>query len=214
MRVATLYIGVLLESGLKDVWLTVLSSMLALILGSLGAIGRLYGGKIIGGIIYWYVELIRGLPPILQLFLIFFGLSQFGIDMSPLSAAIIWLVAYGTGYTVEVFRAGMMDVSEGQYEAATALGLDASTTLRKIILPQAFAAMLPNLTTIIVLQLKNTTLLYLIGYADMMYQARLGADATSQPGPLYIIVALEYLILSAGISRIGNSMEKRAAAYR
>lgn len=214
MRVATLYIGVLLESGLKDVWLTVLSSMLALILGSLGAIGRLYGGKIIGGIIYWYVELIRGLPPILQLFLIFFGLSQFGIDMSPLSAAIIWLVAYGTGYTVEVFRAGMMDVSEGQYEAATALGLDANTTLRKIILPQAFAAMLPNLTTIIVLQLKNTTLLYLIGYADMMYQARLGADATSQPGPLYIIVALEYLILSAGISRIGNSMEKRAAAYR
>ena len=137
MHVVTLYVGVLLESGLKDVWLTVLSSILALVLGSLGAIGRLYGGKVIGGIIYWYVELIRGVPPILQLFLIFFGLSQFGIDLSPMSAAIIWLVAYGTGYTVEVFRAGMMDVSEGQYEASAALGLDHKTTLGKIILPQA-----------------------------------------------------------------------------
>ena len=214
MHVVILYLGVLLQGGMRDVELTVVSSILALMLGALGAIGRLYGGRIIGGAIYWYVELIRGLPPILQLFVLFFGLSQFGIDLNPLSAAIIWLVAYGAGYAVEVFRAGIMDVAEGQHEAATALGLDRKITMRKIIIPQAFVAMLPNLTTLIVLQLKNTTLLYLIGYADMMYQARLGADATAQPGPLYVVVAIEYLVLSAIISRIGNSMEKRAAAYR
>lgn len=214
MHVVILYLGVLLQGGMRDVELTVVSSILALMLGALGAIGRLYGGRIIGGAIYWYVELIRGLPPILQLFVLFFGLSQFGIDLNPLSAAIIWLVAYGAGYAVEVFRAGIMDVAEGQHEAATALGLDRKTTMRKIIIPQAFVAMLPNLTTLIVLQLKNTTLLYLIGYADMMYQARLGADATAQPGPLYVVVAIEYLVLSAIISRIGSSMEKRAAAYR
>ena len=74
--------------------------------------------------------------------------------------------------------------------------------------------MLPNLTSFMVLQLKNTTMLYLIGYADVMYQARLGADATEQPGPIYIMVALEYLILSVGIARIGSRMEKRVAAYR
>ncbi|PSR32487.1 MAG: hypothetical protein C7B46_14040 [Sulfobacillus benefaciens] len=214
MHVVILYLGVLLQGGMRDVELTVVSSILALMLGALGAIGRLYGGRIIGGAIYWYVELIRGLPPILQLFVLFFGLSQFGIDLNPLSAAIIWLVAYGAGYAVEVFRAGIMDVAEGQHEAATALGLDRKITMRKIIIPQAFVAMLPNLTTLIVLQLKNTTLLYLIGYADMMYQARLGADATAQPGPLYVVVAIEYLVLSAIISRIGSSMEKRAAAYR
>ena len=214
MHVVILYLGVLLQGGMRDVELTIVSSILALMLGALGAIGRLYGGRIIGGAIYWYVELIRGLPPILQLFVLFFGLSQFGIDLNPLSAAIIWLVAYGAGYAVEVFRAGIMDVAEGQHEAATALGLDRKITMRKIIIPQAFVAMLPNLTTLIVLQLKNTTLLYLIGYADMMYQARLGADATAQPGPLYVVVAIEYLVLSAIISRIGSSMEKRAAAYR
>jgi His/Glu/Gln/Arg/opine family amino acid ABC transporter permease subunit len=64
----------------------------------------------------WYVELIRGLPAILQLFIIFFGFTQIGINFSPLQAAIIWLVAYGTGYAVEIFRSGIMDVAQGQRE--------------------------------------------------------------------------------------------------
>lgn len=214
MHIVVLYTGVLLKGALKDIVLTVVSSIAALILGALGAIGRLYGGRIVGGVIYWYVELIRGLPAILQLFILYFGLSQFGIDLNPLSAAIIWLVAYGTGYAVEIFRAGIVDVAEGQHEAAKALGISRFTTLRKVIIPQAFVSMMPNLTSFLVLQLKNTTMLYLVGYADIMYQARLGADATAQPGPLYLMVALEYLVISAAIARIGGRVEKRVAAYR
>jgi ABC-type amino acid transport system permease subunit len=74
--------------------------------------------------------------------------------------------------------------------------------------------MLPALMNFIVLQLKNTTLLFLVGYADTMAQARLGADALDNPGPLYLMAAAVYLVLALVIGIIGNQMEKRAAAYR
>ncbi|MDA8194924.1 MAG: amino acid ABC transporter permease [Thermaerobacter sp.] len=214
MHVASLYASAIASGALKDVGLTIVSSLIALLLGIAGALARLYGGSVIGGLVYWYVELIRGLPAILQLFIIFFGLTQFGIDLSPVAASVLWLVAYGTGYAVEIFRAGIMEVPTGQREAADALGLSSLKILQKIIVPQAWVGMLPNLTSFLVLQLKNTTLLYLVGYADIMYQARLGADATEQPGILYLMAALAYLVIALVIAVAGLRMERRAALYR
>ncbi|MCL6453998.1 MAG: ABC transporter permease subunit [Alicyclobacillus sp.] len=107
-----------------------------------------------------------------------------------------------------------MDVPLGQREAATALGLGRWLALRKVIVPQAFALMLPAITSFVVLQLKNTTLLYLVGYADIMYEARLGKDATSAPGVMYLMAAVLYLVMSLVIGRLGDRAERRAAAYR
>ncbi|KPV43093.1 amino acid ABC transporter permease [Alicyclobacillus ferrooxydans] len=214
MHIVGLYISPIAIGALKDLILTILSTLLSFVLGILFAAGRLYGHPVIKLVIGWYVEIIRGLPAILQLFIIFFGLTQIGINLSPLTAGLIWLVAYGTGYAVEIFRSGIMDVAQGQREAASALGLGRWITMRKVIVPQAFALMLPALTSFVVLQLKNTTLLYLIGYADIMYQARLGADATEAPGTLYLMAAAAYLIMSLVIGRIGYRLEKRATAYR
>ena len=214
MHVVSLYLGAIATGGLKDFLLTIVSTVASLILGILGAAGRLYGHPVVKVAINGYVELIRGLPAILQLFLIFFGLSQVGISLSPLTAALIWLVAYGAGYAVEIFRSGIMEVNQGQREAAAALGLSRRTAMRKVVLPQAFTAMLPPLTSFVVLQLKNTTLLYLVGYADIMYQARLGADATEMPGILYLMAAAAYLMMSLVIGWMGHRMEQRAAVYR
>ncbi len=214
LTIPRLYAGVIAQGAVKDLALTVVSTIVSFILGTLGAAGRLYGPWLVKTVIYWYVEIIRGLPAILQLFIIYFGFTQWGIDFSPLTAALIWLVAYGTGYGVEIFRSGIMEVPHGQSEAAAALGLSRRTTMLRIILPQAYAAMLPPLTSFVVLQLKNTTLLYLVGYADIMYQARLGTDATEQPGILYLMAALAYLIMSLAIGRLGYRLERRTAAYR
>ncbi len=208
------YAGVMGSGAVKDLILTVVSVIISVIIGVMFAAGRLYAPKPIQIVISWYVEIIRGFPAIVQLFIIFFGLQQFGIMLSPLTAAMIWLVAYGVGYAVEIFRSGIMDVAEGQWEAASALGLPWFTTLRKIVFPQALVTMLPSLTSFVVLQLKNTTLLYLVGYADVMYQARNGTDSTSAPGILYPMAAAVYLIMSLAIGRIGLYMERRAAAYR
>ncbi len=214
MHVAELYIGSIAIGALKDFILTVVSTLVSLILGILFAALRLYGNFIIKAVIGWYVEIIRGLPAILQLFIIFFGLNQIGIRLSPLTAGLIWLVAYGSGYAVEIFRSGIMDVADGQREAAAALGLNWWTMMRKVVMPQAFAVMLPALTSFVVLQLKNTTMLYLVGYADIMYQARLGTDATDAPGVLYLMSAIAYLVMSLIIGIVDNRMEKRVAAYR
>lgn len=214
MHVAALYAAAFGSGAVKDFALTVVSTIVSIVIGVAFAAGRLYAPKPIQIVISWYVEVIRGLPAILQLFIIYFGFQQFGIFFSPLTAALLWLIAYGVGYAVEIFRAGILEVSSGQREAAMALGLNPFTAMRRIIFPQALVAMLPPLTSFVVLQLKNTTLLYLVGYADVMYQARLGTDATSQPGVLYVMAALVFLILSLFIGRIGAGLERRAAVYR
>lgn len=214
MHIVGLYLSPFAMGALKDLILTIVSTFLSFVLGIAFAAGRLYGHPIISGIIGWYVELIRGLPAILQLFIIYYGLDQLHIRLTVLQAGLIWLVAYGVGYAVEIFRSGIMDVPLGQREAASALGLSRWVTMRKVIVPQAFAVMMPAITSFVVLQLKNTTLLYLIGYADIMYQANQGTNSTSEPQIMYIMAAVAYLIMSLVIGRIGNVMEKRAAAYR
>lgn len=213
MHIVSLYFGAISFGALKDLILTIVSTIASLTLGALGAAGRLYGNAVVRTIVTWYVELIRGLPAILQLFIIFFGLNQIGITLSPLTASLIWLIAYGAGYSVEIFRSGIMAIGQGQREAAAALGLGAGLTMRRVILPQAVSVMLPPITSFVVLQLKNTTLLYLVGYADIMYQARLGADATENQG-VYLMAAGAYLIMSLVVGRIGHRLERRAAAYR
>ncbi|MDA8344760.1 MAG: amino acid ABC transporter permease [Thermaerobacter sp.] len=214
MHLAWLYAGVILQGAVVTLELTVVSTVLSFILGIFGALGRIYGPPWLRTAILAYVELIRGLPPILQLFIIFFGLTQFGIDLPPFTAAMIWLVIYGTGYAIEVFRAGIQAVADGQREAATAVGMGFLSTLRKVVMPQAFVLMLPPLTNFVIIQLKNTTLVYFIGVADIMYQAQLGADATEQPGTLYALAAVAYLIMNGTLSRIAAHLERKAAAYR
>lgn len=214
MHVADLYAVPIGVGAVKDLILTAISVISSIVIGLIFATARLYAPKPIQLIISWYVEVIRGVPAILQLFILFFGFQQFGIMFSPLTAALLWLIAYGVGYAVEIFRSGILEVSQGQREAASALGLSSSTTMRKIIFPQALVNMLPPLISFVVLQLKNTTLLYLVGYADVMYQARLGTDATDQPGVLYFMAALAYLIMSLAIGRVGRRLERRVAAYR
>lgn len=208
------YLGVFFQGAVVTIELTALGVVLSLIFGVLLAIGRLYGRPWLKALISVYVEIIRGLPAILQLFIIYFGLTQFGVDLQPFTAAVIWLVLYGTGYAVEIFRAGIEGVHFGQSEAATALGMSRFTAMRRIILPQAAVLMLPPLTSFLVLQLKNTTLVFFIGVADIMYQANLGADATSNPGILYPLAALFYLAMNIPLGRFGSFLERRAAAYR
>lgn len=214
MHLAALYSGVIVQGAVVTLELTIVSTVLSFLLGTAGALGRLYGPAWLRIAITAYVELIRGLPPILQLFIIYFGLTQFGLDLPPFTAALVWLVVYGTGYAIEVFRAGIQAVAEGQSEAATAMGMGFLSALRKVVMPQAFVLMLPPLTNFVIVQLKNTTLVYFIGVADIMYQAQLGADATEQPGTLYALAAAVYLVLNGGLSRFAARLERKAAAYR
>ncbi|WP_298211241.1 amino acid ABC transporter permease [Ferrimicrobium sp.] len=211
MSAIELYTRAMLDGAVVTVELAIGGSLVSLVVGAIGAVGRLYGPKPVKVLIYGYVELIRGLPAILQLFILYFGLTQFGIDIPAYWAAFLWMCLYGTGYAIEIYRAGLQSVHEGQHEATAALGLTRTEAMRKVIIPQAWVAMLPAITSFVVLELKNTTLVYFIGVEDIMFHARLGVSNSGNPLAIYGIAALMYVIMNGLISRIGALLEKRAA---
>lgn len=191
--------------------LAVVGCGVSLVAGAAGGLGRAKGPWFIRQPIIWFVEIIRGLPEILQLFILFFGLTQFGIDLSPLTAAFIWMCVYGAGYAVEIFRGGLTDIPPGQYEAARALGLSPLTTYVKIILPQAVRIMLPSLTSFVILELKNSTLVFTIGVLDIMNHAKVVVSAGGDPLVIYAIAAGFYIVLNALLGQAGALIERRMA---
>jgi His/Glu/Gln/Arg/opine family amino acid ABC transporter permease subunit len=211
----TFYVDGMLQGASVTAELTAIGTVVSLGAGVVGALGRLYGPSPVRQMIGAYVELVRGLPAILQLFIVYFGLSQFGINLSAMAAALIWMCLYGSGYAIEVFRAGLQAVPEGQYEASTALGLGHLEGFRRVILPQATAAMLPPLISFVILQVKNTTLVYFIGVQDIMYEANLGADNTDNALGLFLMAAAFYVVANVAIARVGAVLlERRVATWR
>lgn len=211
-QVITTFSPSLAQGLLVTIEMTVIGTAAALVIGILGAVARLFGNAWLRGIASTYVEIIRGTPQILQLFIIFFGLMQFGINLSPFISVALWLALYGGAYATELFRAGIMSVDSRQREAATAIGLNPSTTLRKIILPQAVAVIIPALISFLVLQLKASSLAFTIGAMDIMSQAK--TSATSHSVPLYLMVAVGYLILNIPLGRLGVLLERRTRLYQ
>lgn len=214
LELLQMYWQTMLQGCWVTVELTVISGIASIIIGVFGAAGRLWAPRPIQVIVTMYVEVVRGTPQILQLFIIFFGLTQYGVNLSPFLAAAIWLVLYGGAYAIETFRAGILSVPEAQREAAAALGLGFYPALRKVVLPQAVGVIVPSLVTFMILQLKSSALAFTVGAPDIMNNAGLGAQATSHYGVFYIMAAVLYLILNLLLSWAGKSLEKRVAVYR
>jgi polar amino acid transport system permease protein len=214
MTIVTEYFGSLVQGTGVTLQLLLVGGGVALGLGLILALLRWYGPWPLRWVITGYIELMRGLPPILQLFILYFGLEQVGIYFSAFAAALWWLLLLGGGYAAEVFRGGLEGVEAGQKEAAAALGMGTGTILRRVILPQAIGAMLAPLTNFVVVQLKNTTLVYFIGVPDIMYHARLGVGATSRPFPIYGLAALFYIAITLVLTRAGAFLERRVQAYQ
>ncbi len=214
VQVVQLYSGSLARGAVVTVEVTAAATAVALGIGVIGAAARLAPLRPLVALATAYVETVRGTPQILQLFVIYFGLTQFHIILHPMQAAFIWLALYGGAYAVEIFRAGIAGVAGGQREAARALGLSAGSTFRRVVLPQAVAVVLPALTSFLVLQLKASSLIYTIGVPDIMYRMRLGVNTIAQPLVLYGMAAVAYILLNWPLTRLGAMLERRVALYR
>ncbi|MCL6633330.1 MAG: amino acid ABC transporter permease [Alicyclobacillus herbarius] len=214
MRIVLQYLAPIAHGMLVTIELTILSTVAALLIGILGALLRLYAPTPMRAIVTAYVEVVRGTPQILQLFVIFFGLMQYGINLDSFTAAAIWLSGYGGAYAIELFRAGIQSIPNEQREAAAALGISRSLSFRRIVLPQAVATILPALVNFLVLQVKNSSLAFTIGAMDIMRRAELGVDATNHATSLYLMAVIAYFILNFPLSRLGVLLERRIAQYR
>lgn len=144
------------------------------------------------------IDVFRAVPPIVWLFIIFFGLAETGVQLSPFTAAVVGLGAISAAYLAEIYRGGLMAVDQGQWEAGQALGLRTRDTYRYVLGPQAWRVALPAATTYAIALIKDTSLAYTIGVNEILFranhEAQLGAASALNvllfAGVLYAILSL------------------------
>lgn len=158
---------------------------------------------------------IRGLPPIVWLFIVFFGLGSGYIKISPITAAIVTLAIFYSAYLAETYRGGIAAIPRGQWEAANALALPRAQTAISIIGPQVFRIVMPSMATYAIALMKDTSLASTIGVMELAYWGNHVANTTFRDLDFYAIVGILYIIISlpvAALSRVADKQLRRKVA--
>ena len=203
----------LLEGTLITVEITVGAAILAVPVAILAALGKMYGPLPIRWFAVTYIEVFRGTSALVQLFWLFFVLPLFGVTLPALTVAIVALGLNVGAYGAEVVRGAIESVPRGQWEAATALNLTRAQTLRRIVLPQAFLAMIPPWGNLFIELLKATALVSLITISDLAFRAQQVNQATfaSRTVEIFTIVLVIYLGIALLITLGMRALERTAA---
>lgn len=187
---------------------TIASIFFALILGLLAGLGRIAKTRIVNLVASVYVEVIRGIPLLVQLFYIYYALGPLLHLQGPASAIMAMSICYGA-YMAEIFRAGIQSIPRGQMEAALALGMSRSQALWRVILPQTVKVVLPPIGNEFIALLKDSSLVSILAVSDLLRRGREYASTTFYYLQAYTIVALIYLIMTLGFSRLVSVMETK-----
>ncbi len=172
------------------------------------ALMRLSQRKLLRGIARTYVSFIRGTPLLVQLFVIYYGLPQFGVSLDPIPSALIGLSLNVAGYTGEILRAAIASIDKGQWEAARALGLSWSQTMRLVVMPQAARVALPPLGNSFISLVKDTSLAATIQVPELFRQAQLITARTFQIFTMYLTAAILYWIISTALAALQERLER------
>jgi His/Glu/Gln/Arg/opine family amino acid ABC transporter permease subunit len=209
LELARQYFPYILRGAIVTVELTVFSAVASMALGLVTALARLsrYGVFNIPARIY--IELIRATPAILQLFIIYFGLSSYGIRFDPFIAAVLTFTIIGGAYSAEIFRAGIQGVDPGQFEAGKSLGMPAAAVMRRIILPQAAVLILPPMTNFLIGLIKDTALALTISVPEIMYRAYDAASQSFRSLEIYAMAGVIYVVICYPLSRLAKALEAR-----
>ena len=179
------------------VQLTVVSIGLGLAVGTVCAVGRVYGPRPVKAAVGFYVELIRNTPLLIQIFIVYFGLSSVGLKLSAEISAIIALVVNMGAYTTEIMRAGIQSIQKTQLEAADCLGLTRLQAIVHVVLLPAMERVYPALTSQFVLLMLASSITSQISTEELTAVANNVQSDTYRSFEVYILVALVYLALSA-----------------
>ncbi|MHA6820279.1 ectoine/hydroxyectoine ABC transporter permease subunit EhuD [Ralstonia pseudosolanacearum] len=206
------FLPILLQGAVVTVEVTVLSFLLSSVIGLALALMRLSPVKTVSAAGATIVNIIRGLPIIVQLFYIYFVLPDVGIQLTAFQAGVIGLGIAYSAYQAENFRAGIEAVDPGQREAAQAMGMRGALIMRRVILPQAFRIALPPYGNTLVMMLKDSSLVSTITVAEMTRAGQLIASSTFQNMTVYTLVALLYLLMSLPLVFGLRRLERRMGA--
>ena len=201
----------ILLQGLKmTVILTVVSIAIALVLGIIFGLFRVSRSIWLRGIGTTFVDIFRGTPLLVQAFFIYFGIpSALGFQMSALTAGIITLSLNAGAYMTEIVRGGIQSVDKGQMEAARSLGIGYLPTMRKVILPQAIRTMVPSYINQFVITLKDTSILSVIGIAELTQTGRIIIARNFQSFYMWLIIGIIYFIVIMALTKLSDRLEKR-----
>jgi His/Glu/Gln/Arg/opine family amino acid ABC transporter permease subunit len=200
-----------LVSGMGvTIYISVISIIISMILGFIVAIPSLAKNKFLTYINIGYVEIVRAIPLLVLILWIYYGLPiMTGLSFSPFVSGIIALAISESAFQAEIFRAGINSIKKSQWEAGSSLGLTFYKRLRLVILPQAIKNILPALGNQFVYVLKMSSLVSIIGIADLTRKANELVVSTYRPLEIYTFLILEYLILILIVSFFVRKLEKR-----
>ena len=200
--------GPLLDGLWVTLEITMYSLVLASVIGLLTALLRLSGSRVARLIARVYLEVIRNTPLLVQIFFLYFVLAPI-FELERFTAAVVALSLFEGAYASEIFRAGIVSIKRGQWEAAHSLGLSSFDTYRTIILPQALKRILPPLTGQAVSLIKDSALVSTIAVYDLTMQGRTIIAETFLTFEIWFTVAAIYLIITLSLSLVVNVLEKR-----
>lgn len=205
------YLPILLQGAKLTILVTLGSLALSTVLGLVWALMRVSGNKILAKISAGIINLLRGIPIIVLLFYIYFVMPDMGVSLTALQAAIIGLGVAYSAYQAENFRAGIEAIDRGQIEAAMAMGMSWSMTMRRVVLPQAVKIVLPPYGNIMIMMLKDSSQASTITVAELALQGKLIAVSTFKNATVFSLVALMYLIMCVPLILLVRHLEKRSA---
>lgn len=210
LRDAAEFLPILLQGVGLTLLVTVGALVLSTLLGLVWAIMRVSGIGLLSGFSATLVNVIRGIPIIVQLFYLYFVMPDLGVSLTALQAAIIGLGVAYSAYQAENFRAGIQAIDKGQIEAAQSIGMGWWLTMRRVILPQAVRIVLPPYGNIMIMMLKDSSQASTITVAELALQGKLIASASFKNTSVFTLVALMYLAMSIPLILLVRHFEKKA----
>ena len=208
------YLDVVLLGCLWTIAITVVAALVSFFGGILLAVVALYAPAVIHLPFRAFEFVFMGTPLLLQLFLIYFGLVQIGIDLPAFVAGVIGLGLHFAVYNSELIQTAIISVDRGQMEAARTLGLSRTQALRKVVVPQAVRAVIPPIGNNMIALLKDSALVSVIGVSELTLSAQRAIGATYRPFEFYLLAAAFYYVINLGMEWVQRRIERRIAISR
>jgi polar amino acid transport system substrate-binding protein len=213
------FFPLLLEGAGMTVLITVLSMLVAIALGLLIAVTRLYGPRPLRWLAVGYIEFFRGIPVLLLVYFLYYGLPEIAkfydlavsLELSPLQAAVLGFGLNYAAYEAEIYRAGIESVPVGQWEAAASLGMSRRLAFRKVILPQAIRVILPPMTNDLVALFKDTSVVSVISVVELSKQFQILTKSSMMYLEIGLATAALYLVMSVPLGHLSRYLETRWA---
>lgn len=207
------YYGFFIDGTSITLFLSFFGVAFGVIIGVILALMKLSKNIFLKGFSATYIEVLRGTPLLVQLYIVYYGLPRLtGIDFEDITLGIIAISINSAAYVAEIIRAGILSIDKGQLEAARSLGMTNRMAMTNIIIPQAFKNILPALGNEFIVLIKESAIVSVVGIHDLMYNADTVRGNTYKPFAPLIVAALIYFVITFILSKLLSLMERRMRA--